>query len=120
MTSPEEILAFAEILHKTNYNNLKSIEVVKRTVIGRAYYATYHKALNSPEAELFEKPTKDCHKKLIEFYNEHGVDNKIIAKKLANLRRLRNMADYNLSAEIKLTEIKNAISDAKEIFKLLQ
>lgn len=120
MTNPEEILAFAETLHNTNYNNLKNIEVVKRTVIGRAYYASYHKALNSPKAESFEKPTKDCHKRLIEFYNENGGDNKIIARKLANLRRLRNMADYNLSAEIKLTEIKNAISDAKEIFRLFQ
>lgn len=120
MTSPEEILAFAEILHKTNYNNLKNIEVVKRTVIGRAYYATYHKALNSPKAESFEKPTKDCHKKLIEFYKENGADNILISRKLSKLRQLRNKADYNLSVEIKFTDIKNAISDAKEIFKLLQ
>lgn len=56
MIRPEDILQLAEDLF--NDKNKNSEEVVYRAVVGRAYYATYYKVLNSPKAESFDKEKK--------------------------------------------------------------
>lgn len=119
MIEPEDILQLAEALNDANNENLQ--EVIHRAVVGRAYYATYHKALNSPKAESFDKEDKfNCHQKLIQFFNKcDGVDRKIIAKKLKLLRNLRNKADYKISTNFELSEVEKAMLEAKTTFVCL-
>lgn len=120
MIRPEDILQLAEDLF--NDKNKNSEEVVHRAVVGRAYYATYYKALNSLKAESFdkEKNKSNYHKNLIQFLdNCDDEDRKIIAKKLKNLRRLRNKADYEISTIFRLREVKKAMLEAKTTFVFL-
>lgn len=119
MITPEDILQLAEKLYDANNENFQ--EVVYRAVVGRAYYATYHKALNSPKAESFDKEDKsNCHQKLIQFFNKcDDVDRKIIAKKLQLLRKLRNKADYKISTNFELSEVEKAMLEAKTTFVCL-
>ena len=116
MIKPEDILQLAEELYNANNKNLK--EVVHRAVVGRAYYATYHKALNSPKTKSFDKEDKsNCHQKLIQFLdNCDDEDRKIIAKKLQFLRNLRNTADYKISTNFELSEVEKAMLEAKTTF----
>ena len=117
MIEPEDILQLAEALNDANNENLQ--EVIHRAVVGRAYYATYHKALNSPKAESFDKEKNkfNCHQNLIQFLdNCDDEDRKIIAKKLKLLRKLRNTADYKISTTFRLREVKKAMLEAKTTF----
>lgn len=114
MIKPDDILQFAEELDKKHVS-----EVAFRTVIGRAYYASYHKAKMSPKAKNFKSPRRSEHDALIKFYkNCPDIECKVIGNKLSDLRALRTKADYFISDELDAYSGQKAIGVAKQIFKL--
>lgn len=72
-------------------------EAALRSAISRGYYAAFHSAKNLVEGLGFHLP-KDAtaHDKLFYLLNNAGVESaEDVAKLLSDLRRRRNLADYD-------------------------
>jgi uncharacterized protein (UPF0332 family) len=102
MFDPSDFLDLAMELEKNN-------EAKIRTVIGRAYYASFLTARNT--MSIGEK-TPELHKMVLSFLYRK---NPVIANKLHYLRRQRNIADYDTELVIEADGADKAVKLAEEI-----
>lgn len=116
MVSPEDILQIVDRLE-----DYQGKEVIGRMIADRAYYSAYHKAMS--HSEIKESLSKNGeavdYQHLITAYKHLGHNKgKVISQILADLRRRRNHADYNINEDFDIYDGKEAVLRAKEIFKL--
>ena len=101
-------------------NNYSKDETYQRSSIGRYYYSCF-----GPVKEYYEKSFRktlssdDAHSTLINILkNSPYVEEQKLGKKLDNLRKNRNFADYK-SYELKKEVVFNSKKFAEEIFLML-
>lgn len=111
-----------------------SCEVGARMVVGRAYYASYHRA-NSFHNSLSSKgfrpedkgeKTKGVHRALIyQLYNPRVADpetrqrSRHLARLLNTICKLRQDADYELGKQINKTQARQAVAESKKLYEFL-
>ena len=121
MTTATDLLNEAKLLNR----DAAKTEARRRTIIGRAYYAAYHKALEHPASKdfAFEPGKRDSHgryrgrhQQLIEILKQSKDPLiKNVGRKLETLRLRRNDADYDLSSPLKRDLESDSIALAEEI-----
>lgn len=100
-------------------------EIDYRSAVSRGYYSAYHTAQEAAE-RLALPPTErrnvGAHEQLISRFEANGPGLKRIARRLRNQKRLRCVADYQLSemvtkheAELFVTEVEILTKDIDSI-----
>lgn len=115
MFNPLDFLTFVKDLSTTNHD-----EARVRTIIGRAYYATYLKMKKWLEDRGCHFPSgisePQNHRKVQEYLFQE-IQQREPKDKLHELRQLRNDADYNLDIQLTTREAQRAISLAENILR---
>ena len=107
---------FLEVAEKLNQQ--KSEETF-RTAISRAYYSVFCTIRNLKGFKDYKQ--RDIHSKLIEtLKNSHSNSDNFIGTTLDQLRRERNIADYNEDKIVNEMMSQKCIYMAQEIFKLIK
>jgi len=102
MFNPSDFLDLARELGKNNESRI-------RTVVGRAYYASF---LTIRNVMAIEKKTSEVHRMVLSsLYRK----NPVIANKLHYLRRQRNIADYDTELVIGADDADKAVEFAEDI-----
>jgi uncharacterized protein (UPF0332 family) len=115
MFNPVDFLTFVKNLSTTNHH-----EARVRTIIGRAYYATFLKMREWLKDKGYHFPSG-----ISEPYNHRQVQDYLFQEiqqrgpkdRLHALRQLRNDADYNLNIQLTIKEVQRAIELAESILK---
>ncbi len=96
-------------------------EIRRRTVIGRAYYASFHFLRGHPCSKEFDAPrTSSVHKALMRHLAQDDNPNVVhCARLLGRLRAVRNLADYTLDQSVSQQMVVEALEDAGEIIEEL-
>jgi len=99
---------------------IKDSEAAYRSATSRAYYASYHEALDVAVKQGFNSPTEfSCHGQLaVHFAQRGGVHERGISSQLSSLRRKRNRSDYNLDMNVTELAARSSIEDAEDILEL--
>jgi len=86
---------------------------VSRVIVGRAYYAAFLAARDAAN-----RTGARIHNDVIAYY--HGSKNTYVGNKLADLKRLREQADYELNKPISIPNIDASLKGCKAILSKLQ
>lgn len=109
---PEEILKDAAVLLKA-----PGTEARRRTAISRSYYAALHFLRGHQCATGYrDTPEKSIHRGLVRYLagsNDAAVLH--AARLLQRLRALREVADYDLGANVSVAVAQECIEDAFEV-----
>jgi hypothetical protein len=93
----------------------------RRTVISRAYYATYHFLHLSPVGKTFVRDSGiaiNTHRQFITFLiRANDANTKIAGRKLEGLYAKRILADYFMETQITNNMTTEAVDDALEIIE---
>jgi uncharacterized protein (UPF0332 family) len=108
----EYIYLAEKLLDKSEESNL-------RTSISRSYYGIFCIARKT---KLYQKYTdSDIHWKVIsEYWNSNDKYERRIGRILAQLRKLRNYADYDEDANITKNDAEKALISAKEVLAIMR
>lgn len=107
----KEYVRLAEFLHK------QGSEECLRSAISRAYYGVFGIVRN---LKGLKETRADIHSMVINsFKNSYKKDEKFVGKLLDDLRRQRNIADYDEEKVISFEDSKRCILKAKEILDKL-
>jgi hypothetical protein len=97
-------------------------EVAHRNVVGRLYYAAYHLALQKALTDGFipEQTGEDHGRQMRHFAAHSDVRLRPLGRRLLpDLRRLRNIADYDLAVDFPPELADQAMDWAADVFALL-
>ncbi len=114
MTTPSGLLKEASALSTASRTN----EDRRRTVIGRAYYASYHAVLQAAEALGYSytrgQPPFGRHEQLIGWATTQNLDPDLreAAAMLSELKTLRRVADYLLDTVIEHNHMADCLEKA--------
>lgn len=122
---PKHLLNLAEYIHNKNFSSDKfDLECVYRTVVNRAYYATYLHARewgfdNGPTNNLdyYTNGNTGYHKAVIIALNK--LKKYSAGSKLKDFKDLREKADYNITDIVSFQDAERAINLANDIMNLL-
>lgn len=115
MFNPLDFLTFVKNLSTTNHH-----EARVRTIIGRAYYATFLKMREWLEDRGCHFPSgisEPQNHRLVQDYLFREIQQRGPKDKLHELRQLRNDADYNLDIQLTTREAQRAIRLAENILR---
>ncbi|HEY0836391.1 MAG TPA: hypothetical protein VGE72_20960 [Azospirillum sp.] len=126
MTTPSDLWNEAKLLDSDSAKT----DTRRRTIIGRAYYAAYHRVLSAAKEQGFRYDPDvrgrngrrlGSHQQLIEFLRVTGVRRAVLAgDALEVLRCRRTAADYELSSPVEIGKETDSVALAEEIlFELL-
>ena len=122
---PNHLLELAFYLDNKDFNNDNfDLQCVYRTIVNRAYYATYLYARewifdngDSNNLESYSDGKSGYHKVIILALNQ--LKQYSASSKFSDFKGLREKADYNIIDIISVNEAKRALDLAKDIFNLL-
>lgn len=113
--TPESILESATAMSQGG------AEVDWRNATSRAYYAAYHRCralaiLIDPHADL---STAESHRFVGDILQQRGSPNAArgIAYQLAGLRKVRNLADYEIDDEFDQESGRNSVEECRKILE---
>jgi len=115
MFNPLDFLTFVKNLPTTNHH-----EARVRTIIGRAYYATFLKMREWLKNKGYNFPSgrdEAQNHRLVQDYLFQEFQQRGPKDRLHDLRQLRNDVDYNLDIEFTITEANRAIRLAESILR---
>lgn len=115
MFNPLDFLNFVKNLSTTNYH-----EARVRTIIGRAYYATFLKMREWLKDKGYDFPSgisEPHNHRLVQDYLFQEIQQRGPKDRLHELRQLRNDADYNLDIQLTTKEVQRAIGLAENILR---
>lgn len=115
MFNPQDFLTFAKNLSTTNLN-----EARVRTIIGRAYYATFLKMRVWLKGKGYNFPrgiSEPQNHRRVQEYLYQEFRQRQPKDFLHALRQLRNDADYNLDIQLTTREAQRAITLAENIIR---
>ncbi len=113
-TTPTDLLEEARDLLAES-----KIEVRRRTVCSRAYYAAFHAGWSFAKTLGLERQRgRGAHGQLIRFFADRRErSHRECGRLLYGLRTLRNNADYQLETNFPKSIAERAVEDASEIFE---
>lgn len=120
MNSAKELLAEARQLISAARTN----ETRQRTVIGRAYYASFHAVLEKAAASGYRyqknASTLGRHEHLIAWcLAASNADLRLAAEMLKGMKILRQRADYDLRSTVDYSDVVTVLEDASSIVEEL-
>lgn len=96
-------------------------EARRRTIVGRAYYAAFHRVLAAAVAHGHKSAGFQAHARLIEFcLNNKRSEFRTAGAELRALRTLRVHADYGLTKSILIDEVEECLERMEAIFEEMQ
>ena len=123
---PNHLLDLARYLHEKEFSNENfDLQCVYRTVVNRAYYATYLHARewilnNGPynSLESYSDGKSGYHKAVILALN--SLKQYKAGSKLGDFKDLREKSDYKLVEIVSKDDARHALNLARDIFNLLK
>lgn len=123
---PNHLLDLARYLHKKEFSNEDfDLQCVYRTVVNRAYYATYLYARewifdngSYNNLESYSDGKSGYHKAVILALN--SLNQYKAGSKFADFKDLREKADYKLVEIVSENDASHALNLARDIFNLLK
>lgn len=124
--NPKHLLKLAEYLYNKNFSNeVYDLECIYRTVVNRAYYATYLHARDwifdkgpSNNLEYYSDGRSGYHKAVILALNQ--LKQHSASSKLKDFKDLRERADYHIVDIISFDDAELALNLANDIINLLK
>jgi len=111
---------FLELAEKISEISIDNIEEARaRTIISRAYYACFHKALNFlKEKRNFKEDTNGhIHKQVLDALRFYIPE---LADKFNDLLDDRVKADYTFEERIKIKKAKEVVLRSKEVYRIIR
>jgi uncharacterized protein (UPF0332 family) len=111
-----DFLDLADRITKISFDNIE--EAKCRTIISRAYYACYHKALDLLKEKYHFVPSGEHkHKEVLDTLRYY---NSSLADEFSNLLDDRTTADYTVEKRIDIKKAKMVVLQSKQVFTAIK